>query len=208
MRFGRSVPFVFGMVAAFIAGGGAWANELVRIRRAAEGIRSIKAEFVQQKKLKILVKPLVSTGEFLFARPGSIRWEYKNPIQSLVLVHKGDVRRFSRRGSDGLVEDSGGSVEAMGVAMSEIGLWMGGRFDESKAFAPLFVPGTPNRVELRPRDKSMARFVTKIVVTFSSVPGVIEALDIMEGECDSTHIEFRDVKLNLEIQEKMFRDAK
>ena len=43
-------------------------------------LRSVQAEFVQEKHLKILTRPLVSRGTFAFQAPQSLRWEYRSPF--------------------------------------------------------------------------------------------------------------------------------
>jgi len=62
--------------------------------------------------MKILVKPLVSNGRFLFTAPNSLRWEYFSPVKSILLLHNGNVKSYIE-GKNGLVEDTKVKAQAM-----------------------------------------------------------------------------------------------
>ena len=57
-------------------------------------LQSIQADFTQEKHLKILSQPIISTGTFTFQRPQSLRWEYISPIRSILLMHGGEVKKI------------------------------------------------------------------------------------------------------------------
>lgn len=57
-------------------------------------VDSVQADFVQEKSLPILARPLISQGRFLFQAPGSLRWEYFSPLSSVLLMNNGQVRKF------------------------------------------------------------------------------------------------------------------
>ncbi len=62
-----------------------WANTWDGIKARAMKIKSVKAEFIQEKHLKILKKPLISKGIFYYKSPGSLRWEYFSPVSAAFL---------------------------------------------------------------------------------------------------------------------------
>ena len=63
-----------------------WAANWEDIQSAAEKIKSVSANFSQEKHLQILIKPLVSKGRFYFLAPDSVRWEYTSPVKSILLM--------------------------------------------------------------------------------------------------------------------------
>ena len=75
-----------------------WADTWDGIRAAAERVESLSAEFVQAKHLPILTRPLVSRGVLYFRKPDSLRWEYRQPVRTILLMHKGDLRRYRQSG--------------------------------------------------------------------------------------------------------------
>jgi outer membrane lipoprotein-sorting protein len=181
-----------------------WSDNWEQIRRESAGIRSVSAPFTQKKQMKILARPLVSEGRFFFQSPDSLRWEYSDPVRSILLMHGGTVRRYLFS-NGGWVEETGGRLQGMGVVMQEIGQWLHGRFDENQAFAATRVSGSPTRIVLRPRDKSFAAMIQRIELTLSPRPGVIRSIAIVENEDTTTFLEFRDVKINQAIPAALFQ---
>jgi len=75
---------------AFVAyAAGARADGVGQLRAFIEGTRSVKADFSQTVSAKSGRKPQVSSGSFVFSRPGKFRWTYDKPYYQL-LVSDGD----------------------------------------------------------------------------------------------------------------------
>ena len=203
MRADRHGPVVAVVLAGVLLSGAGWAETWEGIREAAESVRTVRASFVQEKRLPILARPLRSEGTFAFRRPGSIRWEYRTPVESVLLSDGGDVRRFTKRDGSWVAE-TGAGMESMRVVLDEVAAWMSGRFDESAAFAATLSSGTPTTIELVPRDEAIARFVTRILVTMAETPGAVASIEIFEGADASTRIEFREMELNAELGDEHF----
>ncbi len=180
------------------------AEDFNELRRQAEAIKSISADFTQTKKMKLLKKPLVSKGRFLYQSPDSVRWEYQTPIRTVSLVKGGSVKRFNLAADGKWRADSSSAVEGMRIVMEQITGWLAGRFDEGTLFSASLVPGDRPVVILSPRDKEMARFISRVEVRFSNRPGVVEAVEIFEGEATSTLIEFSSVKLDEAVDSRQF----
>lgn len=70
-----------------------WSKDWDQLRKDAEQINTIRADFVQEKHLQILLRPLISKGVFYYEAPGSLRWEYQSPIKSILLMHEGRDRK-------------------------------------------------------------------------------------------------------------------
>ena len=180
-----------------------WSDSWEEIRRESAGIRSVAAPFTQKKQMKILARPLVSEGRFYFQGPDSLRWEYTAPVRSILLMHRGKVRRYVFSGGEWL-EESGERLQGMGVVMQEIGQWLHGKFNENQTFAATLIGGSPARIILSPREPSFARMIQRIELTLSPRPGVIRSIGIVEGEDPVTLLEFRDVKINPELPAALF----
>ncbi|MBI5487851.1 MAG: outer membrane lipoprotein carrier protein LolA [Deltaproteobacteria bacterium] len=198
----RVVLFAALAAGAMLAGAG-WGESWEAIREAAASVRTVRASFVQEKRLPILTRPLRSEGTFAFRRPGSIRWEYRMPVESVLLTDGGDVRRYTKRDGEWAAE-AGAGMEAMRVVLDEVAAWMSGRFDESAAFAATLSPGTPTTIELTPREEAIGRFVTRILVTLAETPGAVASIEIFEGAEASTRIEFQGMELNVELGDALF----
>lgn len=153
--------------------------------------------------MKILAKPLVSRGTFLFRAPDSLRWEYRTPLRSILLAHNGETKRFVQR-NDELVADSSASLPSMQMVVQEIGQWLKGRFDENPAFMSSLEPG--GKIGLVPKEPSFAVLIQKIEIVLSQRDAVIESVTIFEGRDSFTRIEFDQVILNQPIEDSLFRE--
>lgn len=184
-----------------------WANTWEDIRRESAKIQSVSAQFSQQKHMRILTKPLVSKGRFYFQAPDSLRWEYASPIKSVLIMHKGNIKRYTQ-GERGLVEDASGSLESMQIVLQEIGRWTRGQFTENEHFSATMKGGKGPRIILTPKEKGMAAMISRVVITLSpDRPGVIKTVKILENEGNYTLFEFTDVQINGNISETLFREV-
>ena len=182
-----------------------WADSWDDLKSAAGMVTSVRAGFTQEKHMKILARPLVSEGILLFQGPDSLRWEYKHPVHSILLLHKGKTRRFVQKDGN-LVEDASANLQSMQVVVQEITQWLNGRFDDNPAFAARLEPG--RKIVMTPRDESFARLIQRIEVLLSDRPAVIKSVMIFESEASFTKLDFKDVILNQKLDDTLFRKVK
>ena len=136
-----------GLILAEIASAQDWAS----LKETFMNIRSVKAEFLQKRYLKILTKPLLSEGKLYFYIPDSLRWEYLSPLRTVMLQKENTIQVYNF--SEGTWKpEMAQAVEARRMVLAEISQWFQGRFDESKAFKHVYSPGPPARVTMVPGD--------------------------------------------------------
>jgi outer membrane lipoprotein-sorting protein len=183
-----------------------WADNWEDIRRESAKIKSVSAHFSQEKHMQILARPLVSKGLFYFQAPDSVRWEYTSPIRSILLMRKGDIRRYTI-GSRGLVEDKGGSLEAMQIVLQEISQWSTGQFTANENFSAILKGGKGPKIILTPKERGLSSMIARIEITLSpDRPGVIKSVKIIESEGNYTFFKFADVQINEKISESLFQE--
>ena len=184
-----------------------WADDWEDIRRESAKITSVKAQFTQEKHMQILTRPLVSKGRFYFQTPDLVRWEYASPVKSVLLMRKGNVKRYTM-GSKGIVEDAVGSAEAMQTILQQIGRWSRGQFSEDKHFSATLQGGKGPKIILTPREKGLSAMISLIAIDFSADrPGVLKSIRIDENKGNYTIFEFTDVQINGKISERLFREV-
>lgn len=174
----------------------AWASE-------DPEIRSIKADFIQEKELKILKNPLVSRGLFLYGAPDSIRWEYFAPTKSVVLFHRGKGRRFTWNREE-WVEDPGFRPEVMELVCGEMRNWLSGGAKESDRFKAETMATDPAVVRLTPLDEGLSAFIKTIIVKHADRRGIIREIEIIESSEATTRFIFNQVKINGPLPEGAF----
>lgn len=188
------------ILSAFLCLG--WAQSWDAIRQSAGKLTSIQAEFVQEKHMAILARPLISKGRFSYQAPGSLRWEYDTPVRSILLVDDNRMKRYIQQNST-LVEDTGGHLQSMQIVLQEIGNWLNGRFEENPLFSASLEPG--RKIVLIPKEKAFAAFIEKIELLLSDQVGIIQAVVIYEGKDSYTKLLFENVIPNRKIAAAFFR---
>lgn len=164
-------------------------------------LRSVQADFVQEKHLNILAHPIISKGIFLFQAPQSLRWEYKSPVHSVLLLHGGKVEKFVER--EGRVEEEqGGPLTSMQVVISEISNWLDGRFTDNAMFAVSFPK--KHLVLLTPKDAGLAALISRIELKLADQPGLLDEVTIFEGPGSFTRLTFSNRVLNRDIPPSRF----
>lgn len=180
-RTAALIALLSGFPAGAVAAGPEWAASLESLQRHAAAVKTIRADFVQEKRLPILIAPLVSKGRFRFRAPEDLRWEYTEPVRSVLLMHKSDAKRFIGT-SEGLVADESIRLEAMRAVVGEMTGWLSGRITDNPRFTPAFRDG---RVILMPTDAGIATLIREVRLIPSETPGLIEAVEIVEAEGNS-----------------------
>ena len=180
----------------------AWADSWDQIKNTAGQVQTVKCDFIQEKHIKILANPLVSEGALYFKVPGSLRWEYISPIRSILLMHQGKTKRFVKR-NDAFIEDSSANLQAMGIVVKEITMWLSGRFDENPQFKALLKSG--RKILLLPKEKSFSMMIQKIELILSDRPGIIKSVTIYESDESFTRLVFNNARLNDKIEDTLFR---
>jgi outer membrane lipoprotein-sorting protein len=180
-----------------------WGSTWKEIRTDAGGVTSVRAEFTQEKTMKILARPLISTGIFYFRAPSSLRWEYRTPVRSILLIDDGRTARYVETG-DGLVRDAGTNLQAMQAVLEQITGWLGGRFDDNPLFSSTLVPG--RKIILVPKEAAFSRMIQKIELTLSDRAGVLESVTIYESSDSMTRIVLKNAVINAPLEDALFRE--
>jgi outer membrane lipoprotein-sorting protein len=184
-----------------------WADHWDDIQRESSNVRSVSAHFSQEKHMHILTKALISKGHFYFRAPDSVRWEYTSPVKSVLLMRKGDIKRYTL-GRRGFVEDTGGSLESMQIVLQEISKWSRGQFTGNEHFSATLKGGQVQKIILTPREKGLSAMISRIVITLSpDRRGVISSVKIIEDKGNYTLFEFTDVQINGKISETIFKEV-
>ena len=169
------------------------AGSLAEFRSAAEKITSIKGDFIQEKQMPILTHPLIARGYFAYQRPSSLRWEYRQPLKSVLLLHNGKVHRFIQADA-GWMEDKAANAQSMSFILQEIAKWLNGQFEDNPMFRVSVEAG--NKIVMTPKDESMDRFIQRIELRMADQPGVMKEVLIFENADSFTRFTFVDPRIN------------
>ena len=160
MKSPWAVAFI--LLYAFFCLGFQWTDNLDSIRRAGSNVNSLSALFTQTNDIKILKHKMVLNGAFYYQRPGSIRWEYTTPYKSILLMNKGQLRRFTWSDSQ-WIQNTDPTAQVMQPVILEMRRWLSGRFTSSPTFKAALEPGQPRRIILIP-GKAIRDFIQRVVL--------------------------------------------
>ena len=178
------------------------AATLEEIRSAAEKIDTINGDFIQEKQMPILVRPLVARGYFAYKRPASLRWEYRQPLKSVLLLHNGEVHRFIQN-KEHWVEERATHLQSMDFILQEIAKWLNGRFEDNPMFhVTLEAAG---KIVMTPKDKGMDQFIERIELIMADQPGVMKEVVIFESADSFTRFTFIAPKINEPLAPAVFQ---
>ncbi|MDL2268741.1 outer membrane lipoprotein carrier protein LolA [Desulfosarcina sp. OttesenSCG-928-A07] len=179
-----------------------WADTWEDLQTETGAITSIQTDFVQTKHLPILARPLVSQGKLAFQTPGSLRWEYTAPIHSILVMHKGKIRRLTLdTRTHEFREESGAGLDVMQMVVAEISQWMTGRFEDNAMFSVELAPS--RKILLTPKG-GIADILNRVELWLGDEPGQIRRVRIVEGENAFTDLAFSNTTINSEISDDVF----
>jgi hypothetical protein len=189
----RAPAFLYLLLGLLLGMTPVWGNPTVT---PSVRLRSVQADFTQEKHLKILARPLVSQGIFAFQTPQSLRWEYLRPLHSILLLHEGQIRKLIER-EGGYEQDNGAGIDAMRVVLQDIGSWLDGRFTDNPLF--LVTRAGERTVVLTPKEQGLQAVISRIELQLGREEGVMEQVTIFEGPESFTQLRFTNTVLNREI---------
>ncbi len=197
-----NIVFFFFMITTI---GWVHAQQAIRetIAKQSETIKTVSAEFVQEKHLKILAKPMISKGKLYYQAPGSLRWEYFTPVRSILIANQGKTRRYIVKEA-AIIEDTSARMQSTQIVMDEISRWISGRFDQNPDFR--VEKKTGNTMILRPVNEAFSKIIFQIDIHLSDKPGVIQSVMIHENADSFTRLKFKNVTVNTELNPLLFTE--
>ena len=181
-------------------------NELmVSLTEAAASMRTMQCRFTQCKTMAMLAEPSVSEGTMCFAAPDRLRWEYTSPYPFALIVN-GD-RIVKEADGEAEVLDGNSGRMYQGLVDMIMGSASGKKlFDTSAFFVALYDDGTFWKAEMTPKRRDMKRMFSQLVFHFDKKTQVIDCVEFVEPKGDKTNIQFKDIRLNLPVEESRFNE--
>lgn len=183
---------------------------LIRLEKRHSNMKTLAAQFRQEKHFSFMDKPLNSQGFILFESPDRIRFDITEPFQTTMLSDGKKLERYE------LVDGQWRSIQSnagksIKLVMEQIGQWMQGKFSNQKRLFDLSVSADdPNGyvvLDLGPRPKQFRQYIEKIRIHVSKPPEYhITRIDIYEPEGDRFALAFLQEILNKELPENCFRN--
>jgi hypothetical protein len=162
------------------------------IQQRLAPFQALTGRFEQSKRIRVLSKPLVSSGDFVLLKDRGLIWRTTSPIQSGVRITP-----------QGIAQLEGGKAKVLVSAKEQPGMSAVGKvlfavfsldlarlqqhFQVRSASAP---EGKPWTAVLTPIDAGVARFVREISLSGGRT---VDAIELTEANGDVTSIRFKDL---------------
>lgn len=91
--------------------------QLVALSQKLNLGKTVRGHFVQSRQLKVLKKPLISQGQFIFDQTQGLIWQQIKPFESLLILKD---KQLIQRDSQGRVQVSKADASASAAAMGDL----------------------------------------------------------------------------------------
>jgi outer membrane lipoprotein-sorting protein len=139
-----------------------------------------QGEFQQEKRLKILRKPLISTGSFIYSQSNGVIWKTLTPIPSLLLVNEAHL--LTGQGEQAVPPAFGKVFKAMlGADLKQLSEGFNITGEDKK---------TAWTLQLTPKDELLKKIISSIVLNGDTE---LRVLDMQEVNGNVTRISFTNI---------------
>lgn len=131
-------------------------------------------------------KPLVSTGTITFSYPDKIKFHYKTPFESVILLSEDSMERYRIEQGKHVKQPS---LEIVAKAITkEVTRYLGGRFLEHFPYDVAIDFNNPRKFILTPTQKMAKAVFSTIELYFSRDSLYIAEIKLIEQSGDFIHI--------------------
>lgn len=164
--------------------------------------KTIKSDFVQKKKLKVMKAPITSSGYILFEQPQNLKWAYSQPYVYAIILNSVEM----------IVDDAG---KINRIPLNENPLFsdlsqmiissVEGTILEDSRFAKTYFKSEEyNVVMLEPNEADMKKYLKKMTLYFDKTDFSVRKIIMEESEENYTEITFSNVQPNIAIAPNAF----
>jgi outer membrane lipoprotein-sorting protein len=178
-------------------------SQLIELNSALAKMEAVKGDIKQEKAFSFLTEKLVSEGFFLYQKESKLRWEFKEPIEYIILINENSMR-LKEEGEE--KKYKGMNQILRQVKEIIIGCIDGSIMTNSNYKTAFFANETDIRIQLRPKAKNLKEFIQQIEVVFSIEGSTLQKVTLTDPTGDLTDIRFSNIVVNEKIDAAAFAD--
>ncbi len=173
------------------------------INKVAHSLKSMQADFIQTKTMKMLGDKMVSNGKMYYQQSDKLHWEYTTPYTYTFILNADKV--LLKKGTRKDVIDVNKNKVFKEIARIMMSSMVGTCLTEKKDFSVSVVETDQTyTATLIPQKKEMKQMYTKIVLTFTKRTSMISRVVMYEKNGDNTEIVLKNVVTNKTINPSYF----
>jgi outer membrane lipoprotein-sorting protein len=164
---------------------------LARLEARAAELRTLKADFVQEKHLAVLERPLVLRGTLLMQKPDRFAWIVREPL-GYAMVIRGDVALQWSEDTRKVEEIPLSGNPHFQMAIRQMRDWLSGSYQSLLGdYAASVLGAEPLRLRFVPRDTALPRdWIESVTIEFERDERYVHAITIVERRGDWTLLTF------------------
>jgi outer membrane lipoprotein carrier protein len=169
-----------------------------------KNLQSLDADFVQERKLPSLKKPVSTPGRVRMQRPGKLRWELGQPVKTLAVSDGTTMTLLD------VVKKRGKKVDADSANARQFTLLSDEAFRDLAGFQQTFelvesrVADGIYQLTVRPKDKTMRRQVPWMFLDIDTRTYELRAFDLELEDKSRIRTVFTNAKINAKIDAAVF----
>lgn len=176
---------------------------LTDLKTVLQKMESIKGDIQQEKSFAFLTEKLISKGTFVYQKESKLRWEFKEPMEYVILINQNSMRLKE----EGEEKKYKGMNQILRQVKEIILGCIDGSIMGSTNYKTVFSTNDTNiRIQLQPKAKNLKEFIQQIVVEFAKNGAALKKVTLTDPSGDVTDIFFSNLKTNQQIDESIFAD--
>jgi outer membrane lipoprotein carrier protein len=167
-------------------------------------LQSLDANFVQERKLPSLKKPVATPGRMRMVRPGKLCWELGNPVKTLAVSDGSTMTLLDVAKKRGKKIDTSSPEARQFTLLSEEAFRDLAGFQQAFELVESRMSGTIYQLTVRPKDKSLRKHVSWMFLDIDTGSQELRALDLELEDKSRIRTVFSNAKINAKVDPAIF----
>lgn len=170
---------------------GAYSKDFTELSEELTKVKTLKSSFTQKKKIKVLKRPLISSGQLIFDRSTGVYWKLTKPYESTIVIDNEKLTSIDDNGKKVTVKASDKPM-LYGFTKIFMSIFAGNTAELKKHFE-IYYKAENNewRIGLVPTSSELKKVISKIVLSGSE--STVNAITLWENNGDQTDISFSNI---------------
>jgi outer membrane lipoprotein carrier protein len=178
---------------------------LAHLQKTLKTVDTMQANFVQQKRMKMIKHTVTIKGRFAMAKPNKVIWIVDEPRRFAIRVNGEEITQWNEDTNQTQVMHVGNDPTFQAITQ-QIQAWFLGDYKVlEKSYDVYLLSEQPLSLRFAPQGGTMvSKLVKNIEITFNKDQMQIDKMVVNETTGDSTTLEYSDTKLNAPIPASMW----
>ncbi len=174
---------------------------LDEVQSASDKITSFSSSFTQERHLALFAKPVIFHGKLTIVRPDKLRWEFIDPVPSVIIFNGDKGIRCNEHNSQNSFDL--GSDPVMKSVAEQLWLWLGGDYAKLNKRFLIKMKGNHTLI-ITPKEQAVSEYIAAVTIKFNEITNRPERVEIVEPGGDLTRIIFHSYVVNMDVPEALF----